>query len=141
MRYWIKAVILVIGITIITSTGLDGIIHYVGSINSANDISSSTTNITEPIGILIASFVLLRFKPTNDNDILHYNLIRKILMVVIPVSAAYGLGNEFLRAYGPYVSPFLVIFVLYTKNIVMILTIIFVYQKYKSQLKVNDKQE
>lgn len=65
------------GITIITSTGLDGTIHYVGFINSANDIISSTTNITELIGILIASFVLLRFKPTNDNGILHYNLIRK----------------------------------------------------------------
>ncbi len=77
MQYWIKAAIFAMGITIITSTGLDGTIHYVGFINSANDIISSTTNITELIGILIASFVLLRFKPTNDNGILHYNLIRK----------------------------------------------------------------
>lgn len=131
MRYWIKAVILVIGITIIVSSGLDGIIHYIDSLNSPNGIKSSTFNITEPIGILIASFVLLQFKPKNDRDMLHYNLIKKILMAVIPVSAAYGLGNEFLRAYGPYTSPFLAIFIMYTKNIAMVLTIIFVYQKFK----------
>jgi len=132
VRYWIKAVLSVIIVTVVVSSGLDGMIHYIGSVNSANDFSYYASNVTEPLGILIASFIVLRFKPVNDADRLHYNLIKKILMVILPISAFYGIGNEFLRAYGPYVSPFLIIFVFYTKHIAMLLAIALVYQKFKS---------
>ena len=131
MRYWIKILITIIAVTISVSSGLDAVIHYFGSINSANNISSSAFNITEPIALLVAFFIVLRFKPTNDKDTMHYHLIKKILLAVIVVSTVYGIGNEFLRIYGSYASPFVLIFV-YTKNIAMGLTIILVYQKFKS---------
>lgn len=121
---------IIIAVTISVSSGLDWVVHYVGSINSANGLSSSAYNITEPIGFLVASFIVFRFKPKNDNDIVHYNLIKKILLALIAVSAVYGLGNEFLRVYHFGASPFVLIFV-YTKNIAMGLTIVLLYQKFK----------
>lgn len=130
MKYWIKMVIIIIAVTVSVSSGLDGIIHYVSSVNSANEISSSAYNITEPIGFAVASFIVFQFKPTNDKDITHYHLIKKILLALIVVSTIYGLGNEFLRVYRFGASPLVLVFV-YTKNIAMGLTIILLYQKFK----------
>ncbi len=79
-------------------------VYYIDSINSVNDIRFSTFNITEPIGLLVSIFIVLRFKPTNDKNMVHYHLIKKILLAVLVVSAVYGLGNEFLRIYGSHAS-------------------------------------
>ncbi len=131
MKYWIRTVILAVTISILVSYALDAVFHSLVPVIPENEISSSIFNITEPIGILVAVIIIILFRPTNDQDMVHYHLIKKILLALTVVSAVYGISNELLRVFGSNASPFLIIFVLYTKNIAMVLTIIFVYQKFK----------
>lgn len=131
MRYWIKAVIIVVAIAMTVSYSLDNLINYTISVNQLDTINHSWYNVSDPIAMLVAFFIVHYFVPKDGRELEHYYLIKKILLVVTAVYIFYSLSDGLVRAYA-YDNGLLVILVTYSKSIVVILVIIFAYNKFKS---------
>ena len=131
MRYWIKAIILVVAVAVIASYLLDNVINFIIDENPPDTINHSWYNVSDPIAMLIAFFIIHRFVPKDGRDLEHYYIIKKILLVVTAVYVFYSISDGLVRAYA-YDNGLLVILVTYSKNIVVILAIIFAYKKFSS---------